>query len=295
MPTSDVSLPNVCPHLGVAADADTRFAYPSVGNWCYRVHSPEGIALEYQQRYCLSDGYEACPVFAHAGERLPEQARQQKKTTAIARRSIPWGWLLTVIVALAVLGAAGMQWGRSAAPAVEPSPFVAVVLPADTPHPSPTPTEPLPVFTATPADTRSPNTPTPPVATATLPPPTIGPGLETPFGPQTRFLVHKVGVGESLTAIAEHYSTSVDVLRATNVFVPGATLWAGQTLVVMPGVTVVPDDVPPLLPVYVERDIALDVLAQQYAVDIGALRTYNALGGYDFIPGGRWLLVPQGG
>lgn len=292
MSTSETSLPETCPHLGSAVDGDTRFAYPSAGNWCYRVASPEGISLAHQQRYCVSGEYESCPIFSQGGERLPRTIRQSEGTLR-SGKTIPWQWLVTVsVVVLVLAGFLMTQRGQGTSQEVVTASLLLAPSATHTALPTASPTATAPVVALA---TRTPTslTPQPPTATFTLAPPTMGPALETPFGPQAHFLVHKVGVGESLTAIANRYGTTVEVLRAINVFVPGATLWAGQTLVVMPGVTVVPDDVPPLLPVYVERDTALSVLAQQHAVTVEALRAYNALGEHDFIPGGRWVLIPQ--
>ncbi len=292
MSTPEPSLPETCPHLGSPVDGDTRFAYPSVGNWCYRVTKPEGISLAHQQRYCLSGEHASCPIFSHGGERLPRTIRQSEE----ARRSgktIPWQWLVTVLVVmLALVGFLMTQRGQGTSQVVVTAP---VFLAPSATHTAPPTASSTATAQGVTLVTRTPTslTPQPPTVTPTLAPPTLGPALETPFGPQAHFLVHKVGVGESLTAIANRYETTADVLRAINVFVPGTTLWAGQTLVVMPGVTVVPDDVPPFLPVFVERDTALNVLAQQHAVTVEALRAYNALGEHDFIPGGRWVLIPQ--
>ncbi len=292
-PEDVVSL-DACPRLGSTVDEDTRFAYPSEGNRCYALDEPERIAFPYQQGYCLGKNHQDCPLFQGTTHKMPPEARWQGRETPLSVPGLHWGWLLTLFVILALLGGGAWLFTHPAAPAVTVSPFPALALqPTDTATPAPSPTATL---LPQPAGIRTTPSPTlPPTETFTPAPPTPGPGLETPFGPQRAFLVHKVRVGESLTAIAEQYATSVDVLRATNVFVPGATLWAGQTLVVMPGVVEVPADAQPLLPVYVERDTTIAALAGQYAVDASALRKLNAFGAGDIIPGGRWVLVPQGG
>ncbi len=285
----NVDILNACPYLGSAVDADTRFAYPSVGNWCYRLSNPQGVALGYQQGYCLSAGHTACPLFAGKTQTLPEAARRQESARLPGGGRL-WGWLTTLVVLLAVAG--GFFLFRGGMPPSGAAVTSPPMLPSPSPSATPSPTS-TPTHTPVSKENSAPAPTAPPSSTPTPETPTPGPGLETPFGAQNGYLVHKVGVGESLTAIANRYDTTVDVLRAINVFVPGATLWAGQSLVVMPGVTVAPADVQPLLPVFVERDTTLSALAQQYASDVETLRRVNALGPEDFIPGERWILVPQ--
>jgi len=287
----NIDILNACPYLGSAVDADTRFAYPSAGNWCYRLPDPQGVALGYQQGYCLSAGHTACPLFAGETQTLPAAARRQERTRIPGGHSL-WGWVTTLLLLLAIAGGFLLSRGQTAHPGAAATSPPMLPSPAASPSATPSPTSP-PTYTPAAAENNTLAPTAPPSSTPTPAPPTAGPALETPFGVEGGYLVHKVRVGESLTAIANRYNTTVDVLRAVNVFVPGATLWAGQSLVVLPGVTVAPADVQPLLPVFVARDTTLSALAQQYSADAETLRRLNALGPEDFIPGGRWILIPQ--
>jgi polysaccharide biosynthesis transport protein len=75
-----------------------------------------------------------------------------------------------------------------------PTEIVVFVEGADTPTPQNPPTS-----TQTPTETLT------PTITDTIPPPTPGPELMTPFGPDNKFVLHQVVEGESLPIIAQAY------------------------------------------------------------------------------------------
>ena len=43
-----------CPYLGTLEDSATSLAYPALANHCFRVDSPTGVDLSYQEEYCLT-------------------------------------------------------------------------------------------------------------------------------------------------------------------------------------------------------------------------------------------------
>lgn len=55
---------HACPHLGMKEDRNTALQFPSEGNFCYNLKPIKPISRTHQSDYCLTDGYEACPLFA---------------------------------------------------------------------------------------------------------------------------------------------------------------------------------------------------------------------------------------
>ncbi len=143
-----------------------------------------------------------------------------------------------------------------------------------------------PTLTVTP----SPSSTQRPTRTPTPPGPTPGPGLMTPFGPEGQFLLHEARPGESYTAIAKLYQTTVEVLEALNYRMPGMSLWVGQIIVVLPGQTE-NAGLPAFQVVHIEERITLEALAEEYGVSVDDLRYYNALGEEDWVPAGRLLII----
>jgi LysM repeat protein len=54
--------------------------------------------------------------------------------------------------------------------------------------------------------------------------PSPEPVMETPFGPDERFMPHNVKQAESYSKIAETYQTSFEVIQETNDLIEGASL-----------------------------------------------------------------------
>ena len=60
-------LPQVCPYLGLADDADSHATYATEAHRCYRLPTPTRIATTHQENYCLGERYETCPVYQGEG------------------------------------------------------------------------------------------------------------------------------------------------------------------------------------------------------------------------------------
>jgi LysM repeat protein len=295
-------LRHTCPHLGSQIDEHTRFAYPSQGNSCYRLKPPAPLALDYQDQVCFTETHGQCPVFlAKAPETLPEAAR--RRAASPPRRTSPWFWTFLLVTVLLLVAVAVALRPNNPPPAVAAitrpslaSPMAVLSLPSPTPSASPSP---APSRTSPPARVNSISTPTrtataspSPTASFTPAPPTPGPDLGTPFGETSQFILHKVIAGESLAVIAERFDTSVEVLSAVNVFVRGQRLWVGAVLIVLPGQRDAAF-LPRFSPLYLSEDTQVDQLAWEYGVSAADLRRYNSLGPDAWIPGGRWVIIPQ--
>jgi len=61
-----------CPRLGLSTDPNTQHIFASPDNRCYALTPPAQITLIHQGTYCLTDGYERCPVFS--GRNVPSKS-----------------------------------------------------------------------------------------------------------------------------------------------------------------------------------------------------------------------------
>jgi hypothetical protein len=152
-----------------------------------------------------------------------------------------------------------------------------------------------PTNTATATKTATPQSPTKTSAPTKTPKPTsltptIGPGLETPFGPQGTYIIHKFGDGETLDSVADKYQTTVDVIRAINEPKNGSGIWGGTPLVIAVGELDV-KDVRPLQALWLNLDTRLSYLAEKYTTPMDALHLLNGLGTVDYARGQRWIVV----
>lgn len=276
-----------CPYLGLKDDPSTYSAYPSLRNRCHRTRPPQGVNLSYQRSHCSTSGYESCPVFEESWKgRLPAEIRGKP-----ASSKAPQWRLALILVGVVLLGTVGamelgwlpyqIQWTSPAATIS----FAVVPPPTETAVPSPI---------LSPSQTPPPKTPTEEVTLTPSPFPSPGPALETPFGPDGRYLIHLVIEGESFSYLENFYNTSEAVIKATNMLILGTSLWPGTNLVILPGVSD-PDDLPKFKVSYLDRPTELSVISLECGVSSELLREYNSLGEGDVIQPGRWLIIPQDG
>lgn len=274
-----------CPYLGLKDDPLTYSAYPSQGNYCHRARQPRAVNLSYQRSQCFTVDYEICPVYAEEWRgKLPAEIRPERKSSKVSRRRLIL--ILVGVILLGTLGAMELGWLPYQIEWTSPTPTIkyAVVLP---------PTE-----TAVPSPTLLSSPTSPPetlIEEMTLTPspfPTTGPALETPFGPAGRYLIHTVIEGESFKYLENYYNTSEAVIKATNILIPGTSLWPETKLVILPGVND-PEDLPLFKVIYIDQPTELSVLSREVEISSEVLREYNSLGEGDLIQPGRWLIIPQ--
>ena len=154
---------------------------------------------------------------------------------------------------------------------------------------SATPTKiPSHIPTASRTPTRLPaSTPTGPTSAV----PTCGHALDTPFGTDLQFVIHRVRSGENLTNYANQYQTTTTAILTVNYHLP-MPVWADWIIVIPVGITDM-TGIPPFEPYQaVGTSISLDELAKQLNTDSASLKKYNALGDSCKIFSG-WLLVPR--
>lgn len=305
----------VCPFIGTRDDRSTYFSYPSPGNHCFRVDPNQSIALSHQENFCLEKNFETCPVNSSSWKGpLPLEIRSASHPNEFFTNS---RWIIIIfsilfllfsfiIYVLNIQNLTPFRTGltNTASPTLYQSsdtPVRTAVKSSSGENQVFTNITETPVgFTPTAAPTENPpepsqtgtNSPIPTITnTPTLIFPTVGPLLETPFGPENRFVIHAVQEGEFLGRIADNYDTSVDLIIAANDFIEGANLWVGTLLVILTGEVDV-NDIPKFQIIFVESSTTIDNLAQEYSILKDELIYYNSLGPLEEIPAGRWIILP---
>ncbi len=298
-----------CPYLGIEEDPATWLSYANSANLCYKFKPARPVDTAHQRQFCLTQAYPICKIYAqNSASPLPTIAtvepRQEGNPLRFFWISLAVLSVITLLVVLSFWLRANWEdlYGNSI-PALAPLPTDANL--AANILPSQTPTEELlaaiellpPIATSTlsasptpslsPTITHSPTASPTPTATQ----PTPGPALNTPFGPQKSFLLHRVATGESLGNLAVIYRTSAEVIRAANVLIEGASVWPDTILVIYPGITD-PSQVTRFQVVQLKSPAYPEDLAAEYQVSLEELLEHNLLDAQVLIPIGRWLVIP---
>ena len=154
-----------------------------------------------------------------------------------------------------------------------------------TPEPSFTPTDTLePTLTSTLVPTKSPT-----LFVMTVTP---GPLLETPFGTSTRYLIHKIKLGESLPLLAARYDTTQDVILYLNEFLLVYGFQPDQTLIIMPGQKDTADLVV-MDSTFIETPVKISEFTAQHAISVQELQDYNDLDLDEELLSNRWIIFPD--
>ena len=294
-----------CPHLGLRQNPESRFSIPTSANFCHKVTPVESVRRAYQEKVCLSVEHKSCPIFQQDWQRkLPPGVRSRPSKKS---KKINYFWLsfgLAIILLAVLVGYILLK---------EPERFAFWVDRNMTTETVPIDVAEIPIqMTDIYTETSSPissatntNVPASLVATTiptegmisksltpTLIPPTPGPGLFTPFGPQGEYLLHQVKFGDNLPNLAKQYQTDRDVIVASNSMLTNQALQPDQVIVIMPG-RMDSFGVDDLLVLFLEQDTPIEDLASSFGVTPEELRYYSDLGPGGIVPGGRWLIFPR--
>jgi LysM repeat protein len=242
MPSGD--LPNLCPYL-TTIDGTWRSASPVREHRCVAVTPSVPLALDKQRRLCVVADHVSCATYGAAVAARPPFATAGTPRTRVVARTTPvvldhgrfdlrlpaflpdrisgQGLLvgLLVIAFAAILvarpgGDGGSATGNGAGPSASPGSTTAAAG-STKPHPSPAASG-APVVTARPVASAPPGASTPPASPAATPQPTSSGST------------YKVKSGDTLSAIAVRFGTTVKVLVNLNHIADPSKLHVGQVL-----------------------------------------------------------------
>ncbi|HPB89839.1 MAG TPA: LysM peptidoglycan-binding domain-containing protein [Bacteroidales bacterium] len=280
---------SICPYLGLIEDPATSLTYPSANCYCHRTQPAAVPSLEQQLSYCLTEQYASCVVFkAQAKQNMPEELKMKAWRKRKGRKkSFHLIILAVLLVCILIALIAYFQQNKQDDTLMIPS----QTMPATTTSLAVsliTPRSALATYSVTEAPTLTPQ-PKP-----SLTPTEIREGhyLETPFGKEQLFIVHRVNPGESLLFLATQHNTTPEIIKAVNnqLIVP---IWVDSILII-------PLDCIDLagLPAFeafqiTENGLTLRELAEGLAIDLEALVDYNNIPADGFLINGEWVLIPR--
>jgi LysM repeat protein len=204
-----------CPLLGLPRDPRTHYSFTNDQHRCHATGKPASIRLTHQAEFCLTSEFDRCPLYRgwrSSGSRAPvplTPATLQPRGRPSSRRGL--GLLAVAVVALFAVFGLSLLSGRQNA-AVQ-----SATAPPLVSHPPASSASPVSGGGATPAATATvpPSAGSPPTAAPpTVAPPAAPPPAAAPPTPAPR--VHIVLPGESLTAIAARFDTTVERLLELN-------------------------------------------------------------------------------
>ena len=259
-------------------DPSVFFSYPSVGNYCYHCKPPAVPLQAHQEAYCLGASHAGCPVYQDAKKRsLPPEFRAGEGGRV--QRFGLIGRLLVFVIGLLLLGVVGFQFFRQyvgTPPAMTPSQMLPTAVPPSATIIPPT-NSPAPTSTFVPTTTLVPQVH----------------ALEVLINVDDhKFLIHRVGVGETFEILAKTYTTTPEVIRFLN-YSMKPSLWANSVIVISPGLQTVDSALPAFKTYQVTaQTITIDELAGKLIIDSALLRLYNACDDNCRLSAGDWLIIP---
>ena len=315
-----------CPFVGLHDDPGTCLAYPSLWNYCYRAKPPASTEVSHQATACLSPDHIHCPVFMPS-QRAPLPASLRGVMPRQKFGSGKRANILLLLVLFFLLGLAALflnqrlglvHWG-------EPGTSNVILSVPDTPSHSvsrtPTRSGFLPqsfyttrsvTMTATPSHNRTATstliaihqatktptlslTPIPfPVRTSSPTFPVVGVcghALDSAFGGEVQFVLHRVLSGENLNLYADTYHTTTSAILAVNYRLP-VPVWENW-IIVIPVETSVTSGIPPFETYQALGTVlSLEDLASELNTDAKSLQEYNDFEGPCKSYSG-WILVPR--
>jgi len=276
----------VCPYIRLLGDKDTAAGYPSEINHCLRVKPSASPKNECQREYCLNEKHLECMIFQ--SEKCDKETREE----IFGRQKIPRKpfFLISIILLVVLLGLLmffpgwvgqkGMLFGIRQSVTKQTASFVEPVGLTETQKG---------VFTQatqTPTKTATPN---PPTVTPSPIPPRL---LETPFGLEQRFVIHRVVEGDNLIYLSETYTTSVEAILAANY--PLAQPILDNSILVIPYRNSNPEFIVPLTAIEIKQEnLTLREFANKLSLDEQVISKLNALPPEHVLRFGEWLLIPK--
>jgi LysM repeat protein len=238
MPASSDAFPSLCPYLATI-DGNWRSSSPTREHRCVAVTPPVPLAVDKQRRLCLVADHEQCSTYGAAIAARPpfalgastrgrmvarttpvvlDQTRFDLRLPALRSDRVSGQGLLVGLLALAFVAIViARPAGDGGTASRTPAPTTAAVA-SPAAHPSP-PASAAPVVTARPARSAQPA----PSVQPTSPPASAGPSASSGA-------TYKVKRGDTLSAIAARFGTTVKVLAALNNISDPSRIHVGQVL-----------------------------------------------------------------
>ena len=270
---------HVCPYLGLKDDSGTTFSYASAANHCFRVTPVVSVKLDHQHEFCLSSNHHRCELFrgepGKSREHLKEIARRSRRVRRWIRNQFVFIFP-TLIVLASIVGLILFKPAEGPGSSPEMSPTISATVSIestrtpipDRPTPSPTPTK--VVITPTSTDIH---------------------GLEVPIGTLTPLVIHRVGVGDNLTNMANTYNTTEEAITSLNYNLT-LPLWP-NLVIVIPLNQVDVTNLPQFEPYQTTESLSLQALADRFTCDIELLKIYNLVDQEHIFTVGEWVLIPH--
>jgi hypothetical protein len=309
LPQNVPALERTCPHLGLSHDPYSLMDYPCGQNFCYHVTPPSSPGEAHQKKFCLDPAHKTCPLFENAlSKPMPKDISHIHHRRWFHFNFFPWILGCTFLL---ITGLFYYYWPLIGPNLIVPTlvstaekPSIAAIIPVtgstseveptsthiviapDTPAPSDTvilETIVAPNVTATiiPIETE--------LSLATLQPPHA---LETPFGKENVYLIHRVLGGETLDWIAKNHKTSVEAIRAAN-YDMTASLWEDSKIIIPVDRTDAAGIIPMTAMIITGDSISMETLAEVEQANLMLLCQLNDRPhSYIFSPG-EWVLIPH--
>jgi len=298
-----------CPHLGLSHDPKSLMDYPCAQNICYQTNPPESPGEAHQKKHCLQPSYKACPLFSETSLKpMPKEIANTTRHHRFHFNIFPW---TMGVLFLILTGAFYYNWPLiepnlivpSLVPTGEP-PDVAVIIPVTGSSITEEPTVEMNLTETTtmiPTNTVVPTETIVPTETATSKPtitntstrtPEPPRALQTPFGVERQYLIHRVLGGETLEWIAKNHGTSIEAIRAANYDMP-PVLWEDSLVVIPFNQTDIDGIIPMTIYKVTGNEIGIETLAEEKQVNLMILCQVNDRPhSYVFSPG-EWVLIPH--
>jgi len=117
--------------------------------------------------------------------------------------------------------------------------------------------------------------------------------LDTVFGSELKFVIHRVRSGESLSQYANQYLSTVEVIQWVNL--TNLSPLRIDQLVVIPVASTVVDPQMPAFEAYQVQaaSVSAQALAEDLQTDLAQFLLYNGLNSDAVLPDNHWLIIPR--
>ncbi|KAA3654353.1 MAG: LysM peptidoglycan-binding domain-containing protein, partial [Chloroflexi bacterium] len=222
--SSGSSRPRLCPCLGTVDDSETKLAFASEWNQCYRSGKPTSVDYLHQQQYCLRANHAACSVFRYNNGVPPSGGMPQHNLAKVRPQVKRRVWVVAFSVMMFVLSislTAAFWWPRTPDLSNPNGPTDGGVVDSNLSEPIPTARSALSFF----QDLFLPDEPT---ISATVTPTrplsgsltggetAVSPTPPTLCNPPLFWVIYTVQPGDTIFTLAQRTGTTASILKISN-------------------------------------------------------------------------------